>query len=172
MSGNKGKDGEMRVLRLLSYIVEANDNCDVTRHTNTNTADGGADLILEHQKNLLPHLSEIALGNSEDQILDLQNTDRVKTRIDVKTTESKISPDTVKKFAGDIRRNPDCEGHVLMGGSMLSTKSKLDFKEIQKAQAEVGKTVVYISNNGVEFLENHYQTLVEALKQVPEWVGE
>jgi hypothetical protein len=54
----------------------------------------------------------------------------------------------------------------------LRAKSEFDFKEIQKAQAEVGKTVVYISNNGVEYLENHYHTLGEALKQVPEWVGE
>jgi hypothetical protein len=46
MSGNKGKNGEMRVLRLLTHIVEAVENCDITRHTNTNTADGGADLIL------------------------------------------------------------------------------------------------------------------------------
>ena len=79
MSNNKGKDGEMRVLRLLSYVVEDNDNCDITRHTNTNTADGGADLILEHPKGLLSHLNEIALGNTEHQSLDLQDADRVKT---------------------------------------------------------------------------------------------
>lgn len=118
MSANKGKDGEMRALRLLSHIVETEENCDVTRHTNTNTADGGADLVLEHPCGLLPHLDNVAEGRDE-QSPDLSEAPRVKTRIDVKTTESKLSPDTVKKFAGDIRRNPDCDGHVLMGGGRL-----------------------------------------------------
>jgi len=103
MSDNKGKDGEMRVLRVLSHIVEAVDNCDVTRHTNTNTADGGADLVLEHPKGLLSHLEQVASGTPDLQTPDLQEAPRVKTRIDVKTTDNKISPDTVIKFGGDIR---------------------------------------------------------------------
>ncbi|MBZ7405555.1 hypothetical protein FMJ25_27150 [Klebsiella grimontii] len=159
MSTNKGKDGEMRVLRLLSHIVEAEENCDVTRHTNTNTADGGADLILEHPQGLLPHLGAVASGEDNIQLPDLSDAQKVKARIDVKTTENKLGPDVVKKFAGDIRRNPDCDGHVLMGGSDLSNQAKSDFKEIQDAQAEVGKTVVYIPNSGVENLERHYTAL-------------
>lgn len=159
MSTNKGKDGEMRALRLLSLIVEAQENCDVTRHTNTNTADGGADLILEHPQGLLPHLGSIASGEDNNQPPDLSDDKKVKTRIDVKTTESKLGPDVVKKFAGDIRRNPDCDGHVLMGGAALSNQAKSDFKEIQDAQAEVGKTVVYIPNIGIENLERHYTAL-------------
>ncbi|WIG80221.1 hypothetical protein KFZ68_08795 [Photobacterium damselae] len=158
MSTNKGKDGEMRVLRLLSHIVETEENCDVTRHTNTNTADGGADLVLEHPQGLLLHLGNVAIGGDQ-QLPDLSEAPRVKTRIDVKTTESKLSPDTVKKFAGDIRRNPDCDGHVLMGGSALSNQAQSDFQDIQDAQAEVGKTVVYIPNAGIENLEQHYTAL-------------
>lgn len=159
MSANKGKDGEMRVLRLLSHIVEAEVNCDVTRHTNTNTADGGADLILEHPQGLLPHLGSIASGEDNNRPPDLADAQKVKSRVDVKTTESKIGPDVLKKFAGDIRRNPDCDGHVLMGGAGLSNQAKSDFKEIQDAQAEVGKTVVYIPNTGIENLERHYTAL-------------
>ncbi|MCK6774658.1 hypothetical protein EKS39_04505 [Enterobacter roggenkampii] len=159
MSTNKGKDGEMRVLRLLTHIVEAEENCDVTRHTNTNTADGGADLILEHPQSLLSHLGSIASGEDNNKLPDLNDVQKVKTRIDVKTTESKLGPDVVKKFAGDIRRNPDCDGHILMGGTDLSAQASSDFKEIQDAQAEVGKTVVYISNSGIENLEQHYTTL-------------
>lgn len=159
MSTNKGKDGEMRVLRLLSHIVEAEENCDVTRHTNTNTADGGADLIFEHPQSLLPQLASIASGEDKNQLLESPEVQKSKSRIDVKTTESKLGPDVVKKFAGDIRRNPDCEGHVLMGGTDLSAQAKSDFKEIQDAQAEVGKTVMYIPNSGIENLERHYTAL-------------
>lgn len=59
----------------------------------------------------------------------------------------------------NIRRNPDCDGHVLMGGIDLSDQAKSDFKEIQDTQAEVGKTVVYIPNSGIENLEQHYTAL-------------
>jgi hypothetical protein len=159
MSTNKGKDGEMRVLRLLSHIVETEENCDVTRHTNTNTADGGADLILEHPKGLLLHLDNLATGDAGHQPPDLSSALRVKTRIDVKTTDGMLSPDIVKKFSGDIRRNPDCDGHVLMGGAGLSKQAASDFKEIQDAQKEVGKTVVYIPNTGIENLERNYTAL-------------
>lgn len=166
MSTNKGKDGEMRALRLLSYIVEAEENCDLTRHTNTNTADGGADLILEHPQGLLPHLSSIASGEGNNQPPDLSDAQKVKTRIDVKTTESKLGPDIVKKFAGDIRRNPDCDGHVLMEGAALSNQAESNFKEIQDAQAEVGETVVYIPNTGIENLEQHYTALPDNSSEV------
>lgn len=159
MSSNKGKDGEMRVLRLTSHIVESHENCDVTRHTNTNTADGGADLILEHPKGLLPHLDEVAGGNINHQCSDLEGKPREKTRVDVKTTKNKISPDTVKKFAGDIRRNPDCNGHVLMGGRELSPKANSDFEEIKQAQEEKGKTVIYVPNSGIDNLEICYKSL-------------
>ncbi|HBV2564901.1 TPA: hypothetical protein MDV13_000289 [Klebsiella pneumoniae] len=159
MSTNKGKDGEMRVLRLITHIVQKEENCDVTRHTNTNTADSGADLVLEHPHGFLPHLGSIASGEDNNQLPDLSDAKKVKTRIDVKTTESKLGPDVVKKFAGDIRRNPDCDGHVLMGGIDLSDQAKSDFKEIQDTQAEVGKTVVYIPNSGIENLEQHYTAL-------------
>ena len=159
MSDNKGKDGEMRVLRVLSHIVESVNNCDVTRHTNTNTADGGADLVLEHPKGLLSYLEEVASGGADLQMPDLQEAPRVKTRIDVKTTDNKISPDTVIKFGGDIRRNPDCLGHVLMGGNALSPQAEAEFKKIQEAHAEAGKEVVYIPNSGVNNLETHYLAL-------------
>lgn len=156
MSSNKGKDGEMRALRMLSYIVEGEENCDITRHTNTNTADGGADLVLEHPDGLLLHIQAIASGDINRESPDLTGARRVKTRIDVKTTESDLSPDSVKKFSGDIRRNPDCSGHVLMGGKKLSKQAKSDFKETQEAHTEVGKHVFYFDNQGISNLEHRY----------------
>lgn len=76
MSTNKGKDGEMRVLRQLSHIVEAEENCNVTRHTNTNTADGGAELILEHPQSFLPHQRSIASGEDNNQLPDLSDVQK------------------------------------------------------------------------------------------------
>ncbi|WP_422139219.1 hypothetical protein [Endozoicomonas sp. ALC020] len=159
MSKNKGKDGEMRVLITLANIVKTEEDCDVTRHTNTNTADGGADLVLEHPEGLLSYLHRVAAGDENLQSPDLSRAPREKTRIDVKTTDRKLSPDTIVKFAGDIKRNPDCNGHVLMGGSGLSNKAKSDLEEIKTAYEEVGKTVLYISNKGTENLEHHYGLL-------------
>ena len=74
-------------------------------------------------------------------------------------------PTLLNKFAGDIRRNPDCDGHILMGGGGLSNKAESDFKEIQAAQAEVGKIVVYIPNAGIENLEQHYTALPDNSNQ-------
>lgn len=159
MSNNKGKDGEMRVLRLLTHVVEAEENCDITRHTNTNTADGGADLVFEHPKRLLSRIENIASDTGGQETTDPKDMQRVKTRIDVKTTSEKISPDTVDKFAGDVRRNPDCFGHVLMGGVDLSPLARAKFNEIQQAQAEVGKCVTYVPNGGIERLEQYYKAL-------------
>lgn len=159
MSTNKGKDGEMRVLRLLTHVVESEEDCDITRHTNTNTADGGADLVFEHPRELLSRMENIANDVEKQEASQPIDTPRVKTRIDVKTINGKISPDTVDKFAGDVRRNPDCYGHVLMGGTDLSPLAKVKFNEIQKAQSEVGKYVTYISNSGIELLEKHYEAL-------------
>ena len=159
MSKNKGKVGEMRVAKLLCEISTKEENCDFTRHTNTNTADGGADLVLEHPEGFTTQLLAIAEGTSKAPVELKEEQKIVKTRIDVKATESTISPDTVEKFGGDIRKNPDCTGHMLLGGSRLSKGAQKKFEDIQAAAKEGGKTVSYISNNGLKKLEEHYQAL-------------
>jgi len=160
MIKNKGKIGEMRVVRLVSEIVSAEDKCDFTRHTNTNTADGGADVVLEHVPDLHQKLITIASGNDLSTDISCSNTSKsVKTRIDVKTTDSKISKDTVVKFGGDIRRNPDCKGHMLLGGAGLTRGAKKEFDKIKHASDEVGKQVSYVSNEGLANLETHYTSL-------------
>lgn len=160
MSADKGKFGEMRVLRLLTRVVDAHGGrqYDVTRHTNTNTPDSGADLVLEHPDGFLSHLQSIG-QDSPSSTSNLDNAPTVKTRIDVKNTNSTIGPEIVKKFAGDVRRNPDCKGHILMGGKNLSELAAIDFKNIQEAQKEVGKTVMYVPNSGIATLEAHYEAL-------------
>lgn len=47
MSKNKGKDGEMRVLKLLADVAVTDDKGEVLRLTGTNTPDRGGDLVLE-----------------------------------------------------------------------------------------------------------------------------
>lgn len=111
-------------MTVLSHTVEAVDNCDVARHTNTNTADGGADLVLEHPKGLLSHLEQVAAGTPDLQTPDFQESPRVKARIDVKTTDSKISPDTVIKFGGDIRRMPRLFGTCANGRKSVVTPGR------------------------------------------------
>lgn len=46
-----------------------------------------------------------------------------------------------------------------MGGTALSNQAQSDFKDIQDAQAEIGKTAVYIPNAGIDNLEQHYTAL-------------
>ena len=159
MSKNKGKNGEMRIAKLLCDISIKEEGCDFTRHTNTNTADSGADLVFEHPEGFSSYLVSIASGTVPTTQEGQQLNNIVKTRIDVKTTDNKISPDTVDKFGGDIRKNPDCQGHLLIGGSGMSKEAQKRFKSIQEAAKEDGKIVDYIPNTGINNLEAHYQAL-------------
>jgi len=158
MSSNKGKDGEMRVAILLSNISIAEEGCDFTRPTNTNTADGGADLVFEHPDGFTDSL--VNIGNDSQKVTDIKISEKiVKIRIDVKTTDKKLSLDTVIKFGGDIRKNPDCQGHMLVGGKSLTRGAQKKFEEIKNAVSEEGKNVNYIPNNGLNKIENHYNSL-------------
>ena len=47
MSTNKGKDGEMRVIKIVADIAIKEEGFDFTRHTITNESDMGADLMLK-----------------------------------------------------------------------------------------------------------------------------
>ncbi|CAN2041819.1 hypothetical protein GMMP15_50007 [Candidatus Magnetomoraceae bacterium gMMP-15] len=59
MSKNKGKDGEMRVAKLLCDISTKEENCDFTRPTNTNTANGGVPSCQKAQKKILMILKKL-----------------------------------------------------------------------------------------------------------------
>lgn len=159
MSSNKGKDGEMRVAKLLCEVSIKEEKCDFTRPTNTNTADGGADLVLEHPEGFEEKLMSISSGESSSETEANSDAATVKTRIDVKATDGVISPDTVDKFIGDIRKNPDCKGHALVGGERMSKRANKKFEEAQEAAQEDGKFIAYIPNSGLQNLENHYESL-------------
>lgn len=205
---NKGRSGETRVIRVVTDIMDVEGNVDFTRHTNTNTADGGADVVLEHPEGFIDKLLEIAEPGktepsdsnekaegtkgsdkptnsttpAEEKLqrtpdcdnskvvsdmskLELQSeSEKIKsktekTRIDVKNTSSKIGKDTVIKFGGDVRKNPDCRNHVLLGGEALTKGAKNELIALQEAHSKSGKKIEYITNNGLSKIESHYKAL-------------
>ncbi|EPC1883893.1 hypothetical protein ACRXLJ_001842 [Vibrio cholerae] len=205
---NKGRAGETRVIRVITDIMDVEGNVDFTRHTNTNTADGGADIVLEHPEGFIDTLLEIAepqktessdsnnedidttqnkeptnsITPAEDKLQSTPSSDSVKpvadinkpesqpesnktksttekTRIDVKNTDSKLGKDTVIKFGGDVRKNPDCKNHVLLGGKALTKGAQDELTSLQEAYSKDGKKIVYITNNGLSNIESHYKAL-------------
>jgi hypothetical protein len=293
---NKGREGETRVIRTILDIMDVEGNVDFTRHTNTNTADGGADIVLESPEGYIDKVLEIAeppkaessnsdntdegntqsnditssstttessnLNNADEgntqsnsstsnstttEPSNFDNTDEgntqsnsstssstttepsnfdniderntksststssgttkeenlesppsslnesdkpasahqktessnsnsadtteadlnsnkeksktEKSRIDVKNTDSKIGKDGVNKFGGDIRKNPDCKNHILLGGKGLTKGAQNELKSLQEAYSESGKKIAYISNEGLSNIENHYKAL-------------
>lgn len=178
---NKGRVGETRAIRVIADIMDVEGNVDFTRHTNTNTADGGADIVLEHPQGFIDKFERIA-----DQIdteptsqngVDLESTtltnsapselknNTEKTRIDVKNTERKLGKDTVIKFGGDIRKNPDCKNHVLMGGSDLTKGAKDELISLQNAHSTSGKKILHVNNTGLTNIESHYKSLNVAVNE-------
>lgn len=204
LNKNKGRVGETRVIRAITDIMDVEGNVDFTRHTNTNTADGGADIVLEHPEGFIdkllgiaePQETESSDSNNEDEdttqnnestnsttaaeeklqstpssdsdkpVADINkpesnNTKSTteKTRIDVKNTDSKLGKDTVIKFGGDIRKNPDCKNHVLLGGKALTKGAQDELTSLQEAYSRDGIIIVHVTNNGLSNIESHYRAL-------------
>lgn len=181
MGGNKGKKGEMRLVKTLSNIVSVeedhNKSCDVTRHTNTNTADSGADAVLESPVSVVTNSLHIANDNGKIQsgaihgeVRKPLGDRRIKTRFDFKNTKSKLGSDTVRKFGGDIRKNPDCDGHLLVGGEGLTKGGKQEFKSLIDAYGKE-KIIAYISNEGFRNIEKNYDELDRIQNEKEKIVG-
>ncbi|AZR59457.1 hypothetical protein [Eikenella corrodens] len=47
-------------------------------------------------------------------------SNRMKTRIDVKNENNKITKPVAEKFIADIKKHPDCKGHLLLGDNVLT----------------------------------------------------
>ncbi|QKJ51391.1 hypothetical protein G9396_13185 [Providencia rettgeri] len=172
---NKGRVGETRVIRVITDIMDVEGNVDFTRHTNTNTADSGADIVLEHPQGYVDKLDRIATKPDAESTASnsrsLEGTaitnsspsevtnNTEKTRIDVKNTDRKLGKDTVIKFGGDIRKNPDCKNHILLGGRDLTKGAKDELTSLQSAYSQSGKKIIHITNTGLENIENHYKSL-------------
>ena len=158
MSTNKGKDGEMRVIKIVADIAIKEEGFDFTRHTITNESDMGADLMLKSSQQSFNRMIQVAEGVEES--MDGCDTELSKktitSRIDVKATQSKLQTDTVEKFASDVHKHPKCTGHILMGGSNLTGPAQRTFNQYQKEFKQNGKILVYIPNEGISRLESEY----------------
>ncbi|HED4455614.1 TPA: hypothetical protein R4345_001783, partial [Pasteurella multocida] len=126
---------------------------DLIRPSTTNTADGGADLILEHTTNNLDEMLSISKGTIDDfSSPQNDNSPKIKTRIDVKAYENRKIPKSVaEKFIGDIKLNPDCDAHLLMGGDGL-TKGAQEVIDNARTQLPERKRVELIDNEGIKNL--------------------
>ena len=165
MSSNKGKDGEMRVIKIVADIATQEEGFDFTRQTITNESDMGADLMLRSSRRSLERLIAVSSGSEEPSNEGDSNqsqTKSIETRIDVKTTESKLQTDTVDKFASDIRKHPKCSGHILMGGEGLTGPAQRKFDQYKETFAQGGKILAYISNSGIRKLENKFSKSIAA----------
>jgi hypothetical protein len=96
MSSNKGKDGEMRVVKIVADIAIQEEGLDFTRPTVTNESDMGADLMIKSSLQSLNRLLQVAAGlpQPKDEHSALNKT--IESRVDVKTTRSKLQTDTVR----------------------------------------------------------------------------
>lgn len=158
MSSNKGKDGEMRVVKIVADIAIKEDGFDFTRPTITNESDMGADLMIKSSPQSLKRMLQIAAGVSQSPDECSKETPRkvIESRVDVKTTQSKLQADTIEKFASDVNKHPRCTGHILMGGSNLTGPAQRKFNQYKEEFEQDGKVLAYISNEGISRLESEY----------------
>jgi hypothetical protein len=154
MSSNKGKDGEMKVIKIIADIAIQEDGFDFTRPTITNESDMGADLMLKSSLQSLNYILQVAEGTSQSTDSIERSRKTIVSRVDVKTTQSKLQTDTVEKFASDVHKHPKCIGHILMGGNGLTAPAQRKFNEYKENFEQNGKVLAYISNEGISRLES------------------
>lgn len=132
---------------------------DYTRHTVTNQPDLGLDYSLQGSAATLVSFCEAGAGKAlpsvRETLGDLER--RVDARVDVKTTESKLTGVTVDKFASDVAKHPNTDLHILVGGSGLTKSAERKFEAHRDALSGAGKPIVYISNEGAARLAEKYQ---------------
>jgi hypothetical protein len=156
MSSNKGKDGEMNALISFATVAKNEDNFDFTRATTTNTPDMGADIVLEHKKGFIENkMIPISQGKKVKTTIVKEQVNE-KTRIDIKTTLKKISKDTVIKFIGDTRKNPDCKNHMIIGGSDISLPAKNLLIQTNKDLKKDNKKLYYVNNKEMKTFTDYY----------------
>jgi hypothetical protein len=158
MSSNKGKVGEMQTGKLLFDIAIREVSFDVKRPTLTNESDMGADFEINSTPQELQRVfktANVKLTDKDETILT-SSKGNVNSRIDVKTTSSKIGKDIVDKFATDVHKHPNTTGHILMGGSNLTAPAQRAFNQHKEVFAQEDKVLAYISNEGISRLEAEY----------------
>jgi len=169
MTENKGKRGEMVVSVIAASISHKEDGVDFTRPSVTNSADMGADLFIQHPAGFLgSKLLPVADGSYLPPPADAQSASdipnakpapalRQTTRVDVKTTDSKLGKGTVEKFVADTAKHPTCTGHLLVGGSGLTKPAERTLAQAQQSYEKDGKIFAHVNNEGIRRLAEHYR---------------
>ncbi|WP_311151763.1 hypothetical protein [Neisseria sicca] len=149
---NQGKKGEMQVTELISQMGQLNNShVDFVRHTTTNTPDSGHDVGLYHTEKNFDEMIAISTGNlSEFSDPKEDDSKKMQTRIDVKNENNKITKPVAQKFIADIKKHPDCKGHLLLGDNGLTKGAEDVFREAEENYPD--KKIGYISNEGVQNL--------------------
>lgn len=165
MSDNKGKDGELKTTIILSAAAIREDGLEVMRPTSTNQSDLGADIILKGKRNTFKKLFKIASAVVPNNDNEPNNNDDeiAEARIDVKATKEKLTGDTVDKFASDVRKHPNTDTHILLGGKGLTKSAQNKLNEHVDAFKTSGKNLVYISNAGLEKIARHYKSEIKGV---------
>ncbi len=166
MSSNKGKIGEMQTGKLLFDIAIQEESFDVKRPTLTNESDMGADFEINSTAQELQRVFQIAhveLTNDDKMILTLSKGN-VNSRMDVKTTQSKIGKDTVDKFATDVHKHPNTTVHILTGGKGLTAPAQRELNKYKEVFTQENKVLVYISNEGISQLKSEYKAVIPELE--------
>ncbi|MFQ2462401.1 hypothetical protein QUC30_11820 [Aeromonas caviae] len=165
MSNNQGKDGEMIFGVIVSSIGHSEDGFDYTRHSVTNSADLGSDFVIHSRDTTFEKIDQIAQGTyqpqqtaitSEHSPVSPSQGRRVATRVDCKTSPQ-ITLSTVKKFCGDILKNPTMTNHVLAGGDRMMPAAAKEWQQQVDAHSVDGINLYYWSNQSIFNLSNHYE---------------
>ncbi len=148
---NQGKKGEMKTTELISKMGQYDNRVDFVRFTRTNTPDNGHDIGLFHTENHFDEMIKISDGElSEFSDYRNDNSEEIQTRIDVKNENTKVTKPVAEKFVGDIKKHPDCNGHLLIGNNGLTKGAEQVLN--QAHQSYPNKKIGYISNDGVSRL--------------------
>ena len=148
----QGKKGEMIITGLISSMGQLDRSLvDFERYSTTNTADNGIDLCVHHTEGNFKEMIEISEGDRSKFSNPLEDaSQKILTRIDVKTHSGKITSPVMRKFVSDIPKSPKIKGHLLMGGQGLTRGAE---KLLQDAKERYSNNMVaYISESGIENL--------------------
>jgi hypothetical protein len=159
MSENSGKDGEMRFAIVIAGAAIRQNGLDFTRHTVTNQPDLGEDYSAQGSVEALTSLCEIGTGEVLTVAREVLGGSgrKIEARFDVKTTRNKLAGDTVDKFVSDVKKHPNTDLHVLVGGSGLTKTAKEKLDKHSSALREEGKAIAYIPNEGAIRLANEFK---------------
>jgi hypothetical protein len=165
MSSNKGKVGEMQTGKLLFDIAIKEESFDVKRPTLTNESDMGADFEINSTPQELQRVFQTAniKLTDEDKMLLTSLKGKVNSRMDVKTTQSKIGKDTVDKFATDVHKHPNTTVHILTGEKGLTAPAQRELNKHKEVFIQENKVLVYISNEGISQLKSEYEAVIPEL---------